>query len=608
MCGITGYIGRRNATEILIEGLRRLEYRGYDSAGVAVSDGKEIQIVRAEGKLKNLDEKIRKGPIHGTVGIGHTRWATHGRPSEDNAHPHRAGVIVLVHNGIIENHSKLEKYLVGKGHTMESETDTEIICHLIQQRIFDGLPMREAFKKALSEIEGSYALAVMNETEPDCLYVARRGSPLVIGLGDGENFIASDVSPLLAHTRRVIFLEDGDAGVVSRDGVDLWDLEGNPVTRPSRHVTWNRSMAEKGGLKHFMLKEIFDQPRAIVDTLSGRISDSRHNILLNGAEALLDKFRFDGITILACGTSYHAGLVGKYWIEEMARIPVTVDLASEFRYRNPIIDAKTLIIAVSQSGETADTLAAVTDAKAKGAKILSICNVIDSSIPRASDETIYTRAGPEIGVASTKAFTTQLAVLLLIALHLGQVRKTLSADFLEEALNQLVKVPDEMERVLKNSKKVAEIADHYLAATDFLYFARGINYPIALEGALKLKEISYIHAEGYPAAEMKHGPIALIDPKMPVVVLAPKDKTYEKVLSNIEEVRARGAKVIGVGVAGDETLRAKCREVMTIPDAPWYINPLLMTIPLQLLAYYIADQKGTDVDQPRNLAKSVTVE
>ncbi len=608
MCGITGYVGDQRATDILIDGLRKLEYRGYDSAGVAVIEDGEIQVVRAEGKLKNLEKKLIEEPLHGKVGIGHTRWATHGRPSETNAHPHRAGPIVLVHNGIIENHVKLRRYLNEKGHTMKSETDTEIVSHLIQQRIFDGLSMKDAFRKTLTEIEGSYALVVMNQNEPDRLYVARKGSPLVVGLGDGENFVASDVPAILAHTRRVIFLEDRDAGVIEKQRVEIWNAEGQAVARPVKQIHWNQSMAEKGGYKHFMLKEIFEQPRAIVDTLNGRISENRRRILLNGAEELLQKTDFRNILIVACGTSYHAGMVGQYWIEEMARVPVTVDLASEFRYRNPIIDHKTLIIAISQSGETADTLAAITDAKSKGAKILSICNAIDASIPRASDQTIYTRAGPEIGVASTKAFTTQLVVLLLIALYLGKSRNHLDAEFLSEAIDALARVPDEMETALRSHAKISEIADKYQNASDFLFFARGIEYPIALEGALKLKEISYIHAEGYAAGEMKHGPIALIDHKMPVVVLAPKDKTYGKVLSNVEEVRARGARVIGIGEEGDADLAQRCRDVITVPKSPWYISPFLMTIPLQLLAYYIADHKGTDVDQPRNLAKSVTVE
>jgi glucosamine--fructose-6-phosphate aminotransferase (isomerizing) len=611
MCGIVGYIGHQNATEILLDGLRRLEYRGYDSAGVAILGKGEINIVRAEGKLQALEKKIRQKLPRGTIGIGHTRWATHGRPSETNAHPHKAGPVVLVHNGIIENHLKLRAYLVKKGHTIKSETDTELVCHLIQQRMYDGLSMPEAFRKALSEIEGSYALVVLNQKEPDRLYIARRGSPLVVGLGEGENFVASDVPAVLPYTRKVLFLEDGDFGILTRAGLELRDAEGKPVRRPTRQITWSQAMAEKGGYKHFMLKEIFEQPRSVADTLTGRIAENRQRILLNGAETLFGKngsFPFDKVYIVACGTSYHAGLVGKYLIEEMARLPVMVDQASEFRYRNPIVDRRTLVVAISQSGETADTLAAVGDMKKQGARILSICNVIDSSLARISHQTLYTHAGPEIGVASTKAFTTQLVALMLLAFHLGRVRRTLAPAVAKEALEALVRVPEQVERLLKNHAEVERLAKKYADCPNFLYFGRGVNFPIALEGALKLKEISYIHAEGYPAGEMKHGPIALIDSGMPVVVLAPQDKTYEKVLSNIEEVKARGAHVIAIGTQGDKHLAEKSEYFITIPKAPWYITPLLTAIPLQLLAYYIADHKGTDVDQPRNLAKSVTVE
>ncbi|MBI3541595.1 MAG: glutamine--fructose-6-phosphate transaminase (isomerizing) [Deltaproteobacteria bacterium] len=615
MCGIVGYVGDKNATEILLDGLRRLEYRGYDSAGVALLDKDQVTIVRSEGKLSALKQKLSKKKMpQGVIGIGHTRWATHGRPSETNAHPHRAGPIILVHNGIIENHVKLRAYLSKKGHTIRSETDTELVCHLIQQRMYDGMKMADAFHKVLNEIEGSYALVVLNQKEPDRLYIARRGSPLVVGLGyngHAENFVASDVAAVLSHTKSVLFLEDGDRGIVTRRGVQLWDQKIKPVIRPKRLITWSQSMAEKGGYKHFMLKEIFEQPRSLTDTLSGRISENRRRVLLNGAEKLFQKkgkFPFERIYIVACGTSYHAGLVGKYLIEEMSRLPVMVDQASEFRYRNPIIDKKTLIISISQSGETADTLAAITEAKKKGAKLLSICNVIDSSIARVSHETLYTHAGPEIGVASTKAFTTQLILMILIALYLGKVRNQITDDFMKEALEAIVRVPEQMEKVLKLSHEVSSLARKYADVADFLYFGRGVNYPIALEGALKLKEISYIHAEGYPAGEMKHGPIALIESGLPIIVLAPQDKTYNKVLSNIEEVRARGAHVIGIGFPGDKALAGRCHDLMTIPKSPWYISPLLLTIPLQLLAYYIADHKGTDVDQPRNLAKSVTVE
>ncbi len=610
MCGIVGYIGTKNATEVLIEGLRKLEYRGYDSAGVAVRDSDDIHIVRAEGKLKNLEDKLRREPVAGQLGIGHTRWATHGRPTESNAHPHRAGPVVLVHNGIIENHHQLREDLVARGHTIKSETDTEIVCHLIQQRMYDGLPMREAFRKALSELKGTYALVVLNHDEPDRLYIARKGSPLVIGLGEGENFVASDIPALLPYTRNVLFLEYEEAGVVTRDKVEIWDAEGRSLDKTPTRITWDQTMAEKGGHKHFMIKEILEQPRAIADTLSGRISDEGvSKVVLDGLDEFLEKRGpFDSIDLIACGTSYHAGLVGKFWIEEFTRLPVNVDLASEYRYRNPILSPKKLVVAVSQSGETADTLAAILEAQKKGAGILSLCNVVGSSIARASDVTLYTRAGPEIGVASTKAFTTQLVLLLLLGLHLAECRKTLAGPEIAKCLDEVLRLPDLMGTLLKDHRRIQKIAKKYASAKGFLYFARGANYPIAYEGALKLKEISYIHAEGYAAGEMKHGPIALIDSDMPVVVLAPRDAHYEKVLSNLEEARARGARIIGVGTEGDEKLEKLCEDMVGIPEVPWYLQPLLTVIPLQLLAYYIADHKGTDVDQPRNLAKSVTVE
>ncbi|MBI4196526.1 MAG: glutamine--fructose-6-phosphate transaminase (isomerizing) [Deltaproteobacteria bacterium] len=608
MCGIVGYIGKSNATPILMEGLSRLEYRGYDSAGIAVREKKAIRIVRSVGKLIELDKKLKSNAPVGTLGIGHTRWATHGRPNETNAHPHKAGPVVLVHNGIFENYGELHRYLAKKGHTLKTETDTELACHLIQQRLYDGLSMEKAFFKALSEIEGSYALAVLHEEEPDRIYFARRGSPpLVVGLGEGENFVASDIPAILSHTRRVVFLEDGDAGILWRDRCEIWNLSHKKVRRPIKTVNWSLSTAEKGGFKHFMLKEIFEQPRVVGDTLSGQLSEKQRRIYLRGVDPLFSgngSFPFDKIYLVACGTSYHAALAGKYYMEEMARLPVMVDQASEFRYRNPILDRKTLIVAISQSGETADTLAAVQIAKEKGAKVISICNVVDSAIPRGSDTTLYTRAGPEIGVASTKAFTTQMVMLLLMALRLGRIRQTFS--FGDETFDALVKLPKQIQRLVEIDLR--DLAEKYAHSPNFLYFGRGIHYPIALEGALKLKEISYIHAEGYSAGEMKHGPIALIDRGMPVVVLAPQDKTYEKVMGNIEEVRARGASVIAIATQGDKQIAKKCQDVIYVPKAPWYITPILMTIPLQLLAYHIADHKGTDIDQPRNLAKSVTVE
>lgn len=611
MCGITGYIGEREAVPILLDGLRRLEYRGYDSAGVAVANGHGVSIVRAEGKLKELSRKLDKNHLHGRLGIGHTRWATHGRPSERNAHPHKAGPITLVHNGIIENYQKLRDYLTKKGHTIKSETDTEIVCHLIQQRIYEGLSMREAFVRVLGEIQGSYALVVLHEAEPDRLYVARFGSPLVIGLGEGENFVASDVPAFLPYTKRVLFLDDHQWGIIERGRTSFWNQEGKKVTQAVKEISWDQTQAEKGGYPHYMLKEIFEQPRVVGDTLADRIIDKEHRIRLEGLEKLIGYqrgFSFNKLYLIACGTSYHAALAGKYLIEEMARIPVLVDQASEFRYRRPIIDRKTLLVAISQSGETADTLAAVKEARTQGAKILSICNVLESSIPRASHLTLYTRAGPEIGVASTKAFTTQLSLLILLAFQIGKGCKQLPRGLLLKAIPALRHLPQQLEVILRQAKPIEAIAKRYAKAENFLYFARGINYPIALEGALKLKEISYIHAEGYSAGEMKHGPIALIDKGMPVVVLAPRDQVYDKVLSNIEEVKARGARVIAVGEEGDEELKKKVDDFISIPVAPWYVTPLLMSVPLQLLAYYIAVARGTDVDQPRNLAKSVTVE
>ncbi len=608
MCGIVGYIGQQEATEILLEGLKRLEYRGYDSAGVAVWNKKNIETVRAEGKLKALETKLNKHPLRGVVGLGHTRWATHGRPTESNAHPHRAGDVVLVHNGIIENYQKLKAWLIKKGHTMKSETDTEVVCHLIQQYLYDGLSMEKAFRKTLQVIEGTYALVVLNAKQPDRLYMAKQGSPLILGIGKGENLIASDIPAVLSQTRRVIFLEDGDWGWVSRDEYRIFNHQDKKAKHEVRDITWSRTMAEKGGFKHFMLKEIYEQPKVLTDTLSGRVVAGHHKILLDGLEKIIDPSRFDRLYIIACGTSLHSGMVGKYWIESMAKIPVFVDHASEFRYRTSLVDKKTLVIAISQSGETADTLAAIVDARKKGATVISICNVLESSIPRASDGTLYTRAGPEIGVASTKAFTTQMILLFLLGLHWGQKTGQLKKAAAQTLIDALLHIPKQIEQILKESALIEKIALKYVNSANFLYFARGIQYPIALEGALKLKEISYIHAEGYPAGELKHGPIALIDSKMPVVVLAPKDDLYEKVWSNMQEVQARGAQVIAIGERGDKNLPQKTNDFFPLPKTLPSLFPFLSIIPLQLLAYYIADGKGTDVDQPRNLAKSVTVE
>lgn len=612
MCGIVGYIGNENATEILLDGLRRLEYRGYDSAGIAVLNDKGAQLRRAEGKLINLEREVFRRPPTGTIGIGHTRWATHGRPSKQNAHPHRVGSVMVIHNGIIENYASLRKRLSDdESRHFESDTDTEVVAHLIDHYCKAGSKMKEAFRQTLKDLEGSYALVVLYEDDPDCLYLARCGSPLVIGVGKGCHYLASDIPALLPYTRDVLFLEDGDYGMMRRESLQLFDCHDQAVTRKSRYISWNQAMAEKGGYRHFMLKEIYEQPWAVSQTLAGRLGPNHQGVLLPGMDALMGgrDFSFDKVYVVACGTSYHAGMVGKYLIESFARIHVAVDQASEFRYRNPIVDDKTLIVAISQSGETADTLAAVQQARQQGAKVLSICNVIDASIPRASDHTIYTQAGPEIGVASTKAFVTQLVVLILVALEWAGRCKHLKPEAMAAAVQELTLLPDKLRHTLELDPKIDRLSRRYTGTVSFLYFARGIHYPIALEGALKLKEISYIHAEGYSAGEMKHGPIALIDSGFPVLVLAPQgDVLYDKVLSNIEEVRARSAEVITVATQGDNVVAELSKEILFIPIAPWYLQPILEVIPLQLLAYHIADHKGTDVDQPRNLAKSVTVE
>jgi glutamine---fructose-6-phosphate transaminase (isomerizing) len=609
MCGIVGYIGPRETAKVLIEGLKRLEYRGYDSAGVAVFHRGKIEIRRKEGKLAKLEELIGKETFDGKVGIGHTRWATHGRPSDENAHPHKAGKVAVVHNGIIENYLPLKQILKNKGHVFASETDTEIISHLIDEFIQGGYSSLEAVRMALDKIKGSYALGILLEGEEQSLIAARKESPLVVGLGKGEYFVASDIPPVLPYTREFIFMEDGEVALLSSQGVKFFDAQGNEVSKEPKQVNWNPLMAEKGGYKHFMLKEIFEQPRAVIDTIRGRISEEKGDAVLEGVHldtTFLKKIR--RIHLIACGTSYHAGLVGKFLIEEFCRIPVEVDIGSEFRYRNPIIEGDHLLVAISQSGETADTLAALREAKRKGAMTLAICNVVESSLAREADHVIYTHAGPEIGVASTKAFTTQLVILFLLGLRVGRELGHLTSETGKTLIEELIRVPHLMEELLKTSPEVARIARKYLDARDFLYLGRGINYPIALEGALKLKEISYVHAEGYPAGEMKHGPIALIDREMPVVVLATKNEVYEKVISNIEEVRAREGKIIALASPSDREIVKKVDDVILIPETLPSLTPILLTLPLQLLAYYMADFKGTDVDQPRNLAKSVTVE
>jgi glutamine---fructose-6-phosphate transaminase (isomerizing) len=624
MCGIVGYVGKKSVVPIIIEGLRRLEYRGYDSAGIAVAgDGGGLQVLRAEGKLRNLEEAIRQKPIEGTYGIGHTRWATHGRPTEENAHPHRdcTGKIVVVHNGIVENYLSLKKKLIEEGHKFTTETDTEIIAHLVEKYSINSgngqrVQLEEAVRKAVKELHGVFALGVISADDPDKIVAARNGPPAVIGLGNDEYFVASDVPAILYHTRDIFFLADGDMAVVTPDGVHLSDFDGRPVRRQIQHVTWDPIMAEKGGFKHFMLKEIYEQPRAVRDTALGRVSQDTGHIFLDQMDITEAEFRAtQKINIIACGTSWHAGLAGKFMIESLARVPVEVDYASEWRYRNPIVDANTLTLVISQSGETADTIAAQREAKSRGSKTLAICNVVGSMITREGAGTIYTHAGPEIGVASTKAFTGQLTALYVLAMYLAQVRGVMSVDQGRDAMLELTRIPGKLENILKHDKACEELAKHYQRAHDFLFLGRGIHYPIALEGALKLKEISYIHAEGYQAGEMKHGPNALIDENLPVVVIATRDVNnpgsmlrYEKTISNLKEVKARSGVVIALATEGDEEIKESVDHVLHVPAAPEELSPILEIVPLQLLAYHIAVRRGCDVDQPRNLAKSVTVE
>ncbi len=609
MCGIIGYIGPRETKEVLLEGLRRLEYRGYDSAGIAIFHEGKVVIRRSQGKLKELERKCAGERFNGHLGIGHTRWATHGKPSEANAHPHKAGGVVVVHNGIIENYLTLKKVLSREGHTFKSETDTEILCHLIQSHLFKGATFEEAVRQALLKVEGAYAIAVLYEGEEDKLIGARRESPLILGVGEGESFVASDIPAILPYTRKMIFLEDGEMAVIQDRTFQIRTLAGEKRKRPPKEILWDPVTAEKGGFKHFMLKEIHEQPRAIADTIRGRVSLGEGKVLLGDA-ALSTKTQKEirRVWIIACGTSYHAALVGKFMIEELARIPAEIDLGSEFRYRDPLVGSQDLLVAISQSGETTDTLAAFKEGKRKGVKTLAICNVVDSSLARESEGLLYTHAGPEIGVASTKTFTCQLVGLFLLALSLARTRETIGQKEAKGLLEELLKIPHQVQEVLDLNPQIEALSKRYMTARDFLYLGRGINYPIALEGALKLKEISYIHAEGYPAGEMKHGPIALIDEEMPVVVLAPRGKTYEKILNNVEEVRARDGKVIALVNPADKEIASKANDLLLIPETHHLLAPILLTVPLQLLAYNIAVLKGTDVDQPRNLAKSVTVE
>jgi len=609
MCGIVGYIGEKQACDVILDGLTRLEYRGYDSAGFAVLDGGKIEIARAEGKLLHLKALLQKRPLPGRVGMGHTRWATHGRPSETNAHPHRSGKIAVVHNGIIENYLELRRELQAQGRSFHSDTDTEILAHLIDAALAAQGNLRTAIQSSLKKVRGSYALVVLSEEEPEHLYAARFQSPLVLGLGEGENFVASDVPALLPYTRRVIFLEDGDLACLGRTSVELWDTRGAAVQRQAREITWSLSQAEKGGYKHFMLKEIFEVPRAFIDTLRDKVDKSRGGFHLEAFQGWLsERAAFDKIYLIACGTSYHAALLGKFYLEQFVGLPVIVDVASEFRYRNSPIDAKTLLIAISQSGETADTLVGVKNAKAKGAKVFSVCNVVDSSIARESDAVFYTHAGPEIGVAATKTFITQMEALLLISLAWAQQAAKLSEAEALKLIAELSSLPQKMEAILQQKEAIDRIAQKYSAAPYFLFIGRGYQFPIALEGALKLKEISYVNSEGYAAGELKHGPIAMIDHGTPVVALAPRDASYEKTASNVEEVLARDAAVLAIATEGDAEIMAKAHDTLFVPETAAIFYPFLTAIPLQLLAYQIAELKGHDVDQPRNLAKSVTVE
>jgi glutamine---fructose-6-phosphate transaminase (isomerizing) len=620
MCGIVGYVGDKQVVEVIVEGLRKLEYRGYDSAGIAVvnEDG-SLSIRRAEGKLRNLEEALRLKPLAGTYGVGHTRWATHGRPTEENAHPHRdcTGRVVVVHNGIIENFISLKQKLQAEDHRLVTETDTEVVAHLIEKYLKEGEPTLEsAVRRVVASLKGIYALVVMWADEPEKIVAVRLGPPIVVGMGQNEYFVASDVPAILEHTRDVFFLGDGEIATLTRDGVAVSDFGGNGVTPRIQRISWDPIMVEKGGFKHYMLKEIYEQPRAVRDTIVGRVSQAEARIFLEEMDITEEDFRrFTSVKAVACGTSHHAAMAGKYMLEQLVRIPVELDYASEFRYRDPLVDENTLVVAISQSGETADTLAAVRESRKKGAKILSICNVQGSMLTRESNGTVLTHCGPEIGVASTKAFTSQMTVFYLLALYMAERRGKLSKEELMEHIVALNSLPVKIESLLGCDEHVEKLGREFHRAHDFLYLGRGINFPIALEGALKLKEISYIHAEGYPAGEMKHGPNALIDEELPVVVIATRDPVnessmlrYEKTISNMVEVKARDGLVIALVSEGDTEASQVADRVIEIPSATDLISPILSVVPLQLLAYHIGVRRGCDVDQPRNLAKSVTVE
>ena len=612
MCGIVGYIGPGACHEILLTGLARLEYRGYDSAGIAVLNG-DLKVAKCAGRVRDLEARSADLPATAAVGIGHTRWATHGGPSDANAHPHvgPAGRIALVHNGIIENYAALKTSLAAKGRTFRSQTDSEVLVQLIEeiQASDPALSFEAALRLALRQVTGTYGLAILNAAEPDRLYVARCGSPLVVGVGDGEMFVASDAAPIVPHTNKVVYLDDGDVAVISRDRFDVRSIDDVPLTKEVHELALSLDAIEKAGFPHFMLKEIHEQPRAIADCLRGRLVLPDHVIQLGGLSAVMDRLSAaPRLTIAACGTSWHSGLVGEYLFEHLARLPVEVEYASEFRYREPLLDEQDVLLVISQSGETADTIAALREAKRRGALTLGICNVVGSTLSRETDAGVFTHAGPEIGVASTKAFTAQVVVLTLMAIALGRQRGTLPPERAEALIEELARIPQKIESILEQEPAIKALADRFTYAPNFLYLGRSFNFPVALEGALKLKEISYIHAEGYPAAEMKHGPIALIDRLMPVVVLATTSHTSEKMISNIEEVRARNGRVIAVTTPGQEEVKRLAEFVVEIPATDDALAPLLAVIPLQLLAYHIAVNRGCDVDQPRNLAKSVTVE
>jgi len=606
MCGIVGYVGERDCADILLGGLKRLEYRGYDSAGIAVRDRTGTRVVRCRGKIDQLEALVGAERPRGNLGIGHTRWATHGRPSEENAHPHRYGRVAVVHNGIIENHLELRQALRGRGHTFSSETDTEILAHLLDEELARTPEPLAALRGALTVVRGVYAVCALVDGYDDLLLCARKDAPLVVGLSSGETLVASDIPSILQYTRQMVFLGDEEVAAVSRAGVVVQDLAGQPVQREPREITWSATAAEKEGYAHFMLKEMHEQPRAVADTLRGRLSAEQGEVFLDDVN--LDPAALRKIYLVACGTSYHACLVGKFLIEGLARLSAEVDLGSEFRYRDPLIGPDDLLVAVSQSGETADTLAALREARRKKALVVSIANVLDSSMARASDATLYTHAGPEIGVASTKAFTAQLAALALLALYLGRRTGALTIEAAQEIIAGLTTLPHLMHDVLSLDAQTQAIARRYVAARDWLFLGRGINYPIALEGALKLKEVSYVHAEGYPAGEMKHGPIALVDEHVPVVILAPRGPGDEKVMSNLQEIRSRAGKIVAIATRGDREVGAVADDLILIPDVQPTLQPLLTVLPLQLLAYHVANLRGAEIDQPRNLAKSVTVE